>query len=415
MRCQDVHTSVGQIDPNSSVLAKVSDTRLVGMIASVASAIRGNDIIHDGQALAEIAAEQLDVSPYAFPRVISTLEEVGWISNVKRKQEHVISFHESIPLHQSLYDGLGAVWRNKEPDEFEQSFVSIAERLTRGPVAEEQLSNDVGYDKRDHDKLLTLALDADLVKRIIVPDGKILYSPFFFFENSNQLADVMLEHSPARFQEEFERVRSYQGLPVNSEDTPVLQDAVARGLVMASTVLDPLDIPRSFACIPYSIDSSLLKERKQVLTIALTVLACVRCGQNFGGASSIERPLSIIDALLNDDRQNMLTPHSSHRRQYHTLWNAGIVDFVESGNWVSPKLRKSPDNIDGLRLARDLIAFGENLQARSSGAETARTLLMNSSRYEAPIETVHRLRTRIPTPAKELQSLFGALMGHTAI
>ena len=415
MRCQDVHTSLGEIDPNSSALAKVSDTRLIGMSASLASAIRGQDIVHDGRALAEIAAEQLDVSPYAFDKVVRTLENMGWVNQVVRKGDHVLSFNETIPLHQNLYDGLGVAWAETEPDEFEQSFVSIVDRLTRGPIPEEALATDIGFDKKDHDKLLQLAFDADIVKRLATSDGTILYSPFFFFENADTLPEVMLAHGTAQFQDEFERVRSYQGLPISIESTPVLFDAVGRGLIMAPTVEDPHNTPRSFACIPYAVDKSFLGVRREVLNRALAVLACIRCGENFGGATSIARPLAVLDTLLNDDRDNMLGAHSSNRRQYQLLYNNNIVDFIVSGDWVRPQLRKTEDNIAAVRLARDLIAFGETMHDRSKGAEAARKLLMNSSRYESPIETVHRSRSRVRRPDEELRSLFQAIMGHTAL
>jgi hypothetical protein len=56
LRCQDVHSGLRNIDPNSPLLAPLADTRVVGMAATIAGLIRGRDVITDAQALATTAA-----------------------------------------------------------------------------------------------------------------------------------------------------------------------------------------------------------------------------------------------------------------------------------------------------------------------------------------------------------------------
>jgi hypothetical protein len=51
LRCQDVHSGVRNVDPNSPSLAPLNDTRVVGMAATVAGLIRGRDVIDDAQSL----------------------------------------------------------------------------------------------------------------------------------------------------------------------------------------------------------------------------------------------------------------------------------------------------------------------------------------------------------------------------
>src|SRR5262245_44365068 len=77
LRCHDVHAGLRSVDPNSATLTPLADTRMVGMAASLASLVRGQDIISDAEALKAIVAEQLDISPYAFVPVVETLERVG--------------------------------------------------------------------------------------------------------------------------------------------------------------------------------------------------------------------------------------------------------------------------------------------------------------------------------------------------
>lgn len=43
LRCHDVHVGLRNVDPNSATAAPLADTRMVGMAASLASTIRGQE------------------------------------------------------------------------------------------------------------------------------------------------------------------------------------------------------------------------------------------------------------------------------------------------------------------------------------------------------------------------------------
>lgn len=58
LRCQDIHSGLRAIDPNSPALAPLDDTRMVGMAATLAATIRGQDVIRDAQTLKVVAADQ---------------------------------------------------------------------------------------------------------------------------------------------------------------------------------------------------------------------------------------------------------------------------------------------------------------------------------------------------------------------
>src|SRR4051794_8207719 len=56
LRCQDVHAGLRNVDPASGVLRPLMDTRLVGMAATLASLIRGQDVVADASAVQAVAA-----------------------------------------------------------------------------------------------------------------------------------------------------------------------------------------------------------------------------------------------------------------------------------------------------------------------------------------------------------------------
>jgi hypothetical protein len=242
-----------------------------------------------------------------------------------------------------------------------------------------------------------------------------MYSPFFAFENPAALVDVLASHGADQMQEEFARVRGYQGLPVNAADYPFLDDAVARGLLTAPSVRRPDDVEQPFAFAPYTIDRQLLTVRKAVLDKALKILACVRCGQHFGGFNRIRSPRAILDRLLDASRDHALAPHSSARRQYQMLFRAQIMEFQNSRNWVQPRLIPTEDNIAAVKLARELLLYGEPLEPRLGDEAAAGELLSTEAAYRTPIQTVQRRRTRMHLSDKEYQKAMDALMGRTAL
>ncbi|MGK5112796.1 hypothetical protein [Geodermatophilus sp. CPCC 205506] len=384
------------------------------MAASLASLVRGQDIVSDAEALKTIVAEQLDISPYAFTPVVETLERAGMVDDVKRRGQKIVSFTENVPFHENLYDRLGESWRGQEPNQLEQEMLAVVDRLATSPVPAEELENELGLDRGDVPRLLEVGKASELIKGVTLIDGEVLYSPFFGFENPELLASLLETHGSGRVAEDLAAVRAHQGLPLNDTAYPALADAISRGFILAPTVTTPTGREQPFAALPYLPDQSLLTVRKTVLEKALAVLACVRCGEHFGGATKTLYPASVLTALLDPNRNHQLRPHSSHKRQYQMLYRMQIVDFVPSGSWVSPKLIVTEDNLDAVRLARDLLTFGEPLEDRA-GDDDARSLLSLNSPYQAPLQTVSRRRDQKTISDKEYQALMDTAMGRAAL
>jgi hypothetical protein len=409
-----VHAGLRNVDPNSATLAPLADTRMIGMAASLASLIRGQDVVSDAEALKTVVAEQLDISPYAFAGVIDTLERAGMIDHVQRRGLKIISFTETVPFYENLYSALGDAWRHGEPSQLEQELVTVVDRLAASPVPAEELENELGLDRGDVPRLIEVGKASELVQGVALIDGEVLYSPFYGFENPQVLADLLEHHGSGRFAEELQAIRAHQGLPVNPATHPALADAIARGFITAPSVRTPKGQDQPFATLPYVPDQRLLTVRKPVLEKALAVVACIRCGEHFGGATSTRAPVLVLNALLDPNRDYQLGPHSSHRRQYQMLYRMQIVDFIPSGSWVMPKLIVTQDNLEAVRLARDLLAWGEPMHDRT-GDDQARALLTQTGRYEAPLQTVARTRYQKTLSVREYSALLNVAMGRAVL
>lgn len=167
--------------------------------------------------------------------------------------------------------------------------------------------------------------------------------------------------------------------------------------------------------LPYSVDRELLRARKPVLDKALSVIACLKCGEYYGGATSLTRAqlVLVINKWLDPDR-GFLPPHSSHRRQYELLHRVGMVRFdpdpKPGGTWVMPTFIDSEDNRAALELARDLLVFGEEVGNRVDD-ESARTALALGNQYVSPMQTIGRVRAKKSLSVSQWEKVINAAYG----
>ncbi|ORC19967.1 MULTISPECIES: hypothetical protein [Rhodococcus] len=417
LRCQDVHAGLRNVNPNSGVLVPLADTQMIGMAASVAALVRGLDVVSDAQALRAVAAEQLDVNPYAFDKVVKSLADVGFLQGVVYDSDRVVRFTETVPFYDDLYARLGEAWRDKKPTDLEQQMVIAVDRLADAPIPVEELASRAGLDSADIPKLIEIGSQSQLIKTIEVSGGLVAYSPFFGFENPALLAELIRDHGPALIADAFAAVGGEQGLPVDATNT-VLIDAVSRGLILAPAVELPGGALQPFATLPYSLDPKLLKSRKPVLEKALAVVACLRCGQYFGGYNnlSLSGLIDVIDKLL-DPNRGFLQPHSGHERQYRLMHRAGLIAFApdlrQGGSWVTPMFIDTPDNREALLIARDLLSKGQQIAGRGGGEEARRTLELGLP-YTAPMQTLNHMKGKPKVNDKSWQGVVDKALGRGA-
>jgi hypothetical protein len=195
----------------------------------------------------------------------------------------------------------------------------------------------------------------------------------------------------------------------------LLLDAIGPGIIAAPSVELPNGALQPFATLPYTLDRDLLKGRKPILEKAMAVVACLRCGQHFGGYSSLSARalVDVIDKLL-DPYRGFLMPHQEHERQYRLMHQAGLIafgpDVREGGKWVTPTFIDTPDNRQALAIARDLLSYGEQLAGRV-GDEQARQTLALGQPFTAPMQTLSRLRNRAAVSAVQWQKVVDAALG----
>lgn len=411
LRCQDVNSGLRTFDAASPSLTPLKKTRLVGMAADLAGLVRDTELISDIPALESVAAAELDVPSTSFDVVLEVLEATGLVELTRNNHGDVTGLTSEVPFYRDLYATLGEAWRDRHPSQLEEEVVAVIDRLARGPLPAEMLANTVGVEATDVDRILKLGDDSQLILSVAGVDGRILYSPFTAFENPGLLNEMAEKHGGDRLLTEFEALRGRQGLAVTADRYPMLVDAIGRGLLLAPSVELPNGTQQPFATLPYTLDRELLVGEKPVLDKVLAVVACIRCGEDFGGYSDLPSAEFAINKLL---REGELNPHSSSERQYRLMRNKGIIaygpDPMPWGTWIVPTLIDTPDNRRALQIALDLIAIGESMAGRD--AESARDLLSSDARYLTPMKTVRANRPRLAQDEAEYAPIVAAVMGY---
>lgn len=331
----------------------------------------------------------------------------------RRSSGEIYRIIERVPVYQDLYAALGNAWRARQPRQIEEELLAVVNRVARGPIPLEMLTQSLGVDKSDIDQLYRLGVDTSILKTAEGRDGTILYSPYTAFENPREMQAALMEHGPIELTAALDRVANYQGFPVSETESPILFDAVARGLLAAPSVQLPNGEIRPFAAIPYAFDKSLTRDRKQILDKALAIVACVRCGQHFGGATSTRDVTLVLGALLS---RECLRPHSSHERQYKLLRDLSIIQFLPDEltgrDWKRPSLIRTDENIEAVQLAMALLTGGEPMTGRESDDGVKQLLGLDAKALKPFQSTTHGAgrRARRALPQVVVNKAFDTLL-----
>jgi hypothetical protein len=414
LRSHDVHQGLhgARIDRDTGTIARdLEATQRTGRAAALAAWIKGQDVIEDAQQLKVFAGQQLDIGWDAFDRVVELLDELGFVSRVQRSGHKITGFYEYVPSeHAAMYESLGAAWQDHGPSEIESSLLDVVDDLSRGP----RLVEDLQVDATARSAVLAIGSEAEAIRVISIAGSEVAYSPFFAFERPDAVREALESASIDRIREAFEVVRSYQGTPVSiSPASQVLAGLVGTGLMAGPALERPDGTDELFAVAPYGVSADLRGVKKPVLDKALAIVASVRMGHHFGGATALRDPVALL-RKLEDGRP--IAPHSSHARQYSALHKMGIVVMRPSGSWQRIELLddKHGDNRAAVRLAIELIQIGEAGASKEYHASDEASLLVDGT-YRTPIQAVRPARSGPKIRPDELRNIIEAAMGRRPI
>jgi len=410
IRCQDIQTSLQDISLGP-LISETENIRLLGMAERLAIHIRGVDVIDDYKKLKYVAG-QFGIDSLILPRVLETLEEIGWVRVQKRVGE-IVKVEESVPYFKDVYSEVGEYYNSTPHSEIEDAIIETTDKLALSPINEETIKKELG--KKLYKIVLDIGKSGKFIEEYDSPDTeeKILYSPIYWVENPKMLEEIyklLKQFGAENVIRILREIQNYQGRPLTdrlfktekgslSQDDQILFELIKRGIILAPQV-DSFRGRKSFGFTPYP---EISIEEKVILEKAMAILACVRYGEHFGLITKIKYPEAILDKLLNPP--HIIGPHTEIRKQYAILVGRGIGRIYPatgvSDRWYFRLIDKE-ENIKAVKLAKDLLVVGEAISDRGFQEELQK-ILFTSGSYEEALRTLPKLKepTRLSSETQE--------------
>lgn len=308
---------------------KIGETMIIGKAASLASHLRGIQVVEDYDAL-KVLASKLGISATELVTVLDILQEVELIRIIgsSRKPQKV---EVLISLFEDAYQLLGEKWNDDNPDEFERKVVQIVNDLASKSLKLSKLLDT--YDLKSD--------DCEIIKQIgnaggfldsFENDGEeIVFSPIYMEENPQKVLTLLNRFKDEEVQNALKLLKSKPGYPV--KDMNNIENDVIVGL-MSNNILQTPAITASGGKVNFLFTPFTEVEDKEMLRQARNVVSAVRYGEQFSEYSALRNPPLFLQTLI--DRGYIgKTPHSDIEAQYGVLRDNGLgrIEEIESGRY----------------------------------------------------------------------------------
>lgn len=328
IRALDIQTGLYQYS-DSILDLKISETILIGKAASLASHLRGIQVIEDYDAL-KVLASKLGISATELVTVLDILQEIGFIKIIgsSRKAQKI---EVLITMFEDAYQLLGEKWKDDNPNEFENKIIQIVNELSKKSLTHEKLVEKYDMNNEDLDFLMQIGNVGGFIDVLKNSDEKIIYSPIYMEENPQKILEVLNEYKDSDVDRALDLLQAKPGLPIT--DLNNIENDVLLGL-MSSNVFQTPAITASGGKVNFVFTPFTDFQDKEMLRQARNVVAAVRYGETFSKYSQLKNPELFLQMLL--DRGYIgKTPHSDIDAQYGVLRDNGLgrIEEVETNRY----------------------------------------------------------------------------------
>lgn len=228
-----------------------------------------------------------------------------------------------------------------------------------------------GSDKQTIGQVIEVGRNSHLIEEVSVGGAQpVLFAPMLWdlspeslkkvlsnLRNTSNLMNVVKKFTAGQAGLELDKV------VLSDAEKTLATKAVTVGLLPTYPV-ESVSGKKSFSFTPYS--GALISDptEREILGKARAIVACVRYGQQYAGASKIRYPSALLRALLDANRDYSLARHSEIKQQYGQLVLRGVGKIIRDGSRYRFRLIPSVENKRAVRLAIELITHGQVLEER---------------------------------------------------
>ncbi|WP_026679362.1 hypothetical protein [Fictibacillus gelatini] len=304
---------------------KLRKTILIGKAASLASHLRGVQVIENFEGLITLASK-LGISAIELEKVLEILDDIRYI-NIIGSKDQPDRIEVLLSKFQTTYERLGEKWETHKPAEFEQKMVQMINELSKGVKLINSLTDQYDLSEQEFDALMDIGSQGGLINTFegTRSGEKVLYSPIYMEENPEQVINLISKYSEAEVSQTLNLLTAMPGYPVfklNNINNMLLLE------LMNSNIYQTPAITASGGTVNFLFSPFTEAQERQMLKHARFVVAAVRYGERFSRYSNLHSPLKFINSLL--DRGYIgQTPHTDIEAQYGVLRDCGLGRIEE--------------------------------------------------------------------------------------
>ena len=324
IRSLDVQT--GLYKYNDPILdLKIGETILIGKAASLASHLRGIQVIEDYEALKALASK-LGINATELLSVLEILDEIGYI-RVNGNKRKPTKIEVLITIFEDTYDLLGEKWKDDNPDEFEQKMIQIINDLSVYRVDEQEIRTKYDLRNEDMEIITHIGRNGGFLDSYVGGGKSYLFSPIYMEENPQKVLAFLDNYDEGKVKDTLNLLSSKPGYPIFNLDN--IEDEILLGL-MSNNVLQTPAITASGGKVNFLFTPYTDATDKEMVRHARNVVSAVRYGEKFSQYSELRDPALFLQRLIERGYIGK-TPHSDIEAQYGVLRDNGLGRIEEIG------------------------------------------------------------------------------------
>lgn len=329
---------------------KIGETILIGKAASLASHLRGIQVIEDYEALKALASK-LGINATELHSVLEILHEIEIVRIIgnKRKPSKI---EVLITIFEETYDLLGEKWKDDNPDEFEKKMIEIINDLSNYRVPKSEVISK--YDLSDDEMgiITHIGKNGGFIDSYSGADESYLFSPIYMEENPEKIMKFLDSFDEKNVKNTLNLLNSKPGYPIVNLTN--IEDDIILGL-MSNNILQTPAITASGGKVNFLFTPYTNTTDKEMVRHARNVVSAVRYGEKFSQYSELKFPDLFLQSLIERGYIGK-NPHSDIEAQYGVLRDNGLgrIEEIETGRYRF-YLADTPYAKDVVRLAKSMI------------------------------------------------------------
>lgn len=324
VRALDIHSGLYSYQ-DEIIDLKLRNTVIIGKAASLASHLRGVQVVEKFDGLI-VLASKLGISAAELQPVLEILNDIEYVKIIGPKWNPT-KIEVLISKFDTTFDRLGESWKSFSPAEFEQKAVTLTNDLTKSCMSVNEVSENYDVRENELDTMLQIGKQGGFLDEFENEKTKqnIIFSPIYMEENPKQVMTFLSNQDEKVVKKTLDLLENTPGYPV-SELMNVQDDLVLE--LMNKNIVQTPAISASGGKVNFVFSPFTETHDKQMLKHARYVVAAVRYAQRFSNYSSLISPMTFLNHLL-DYGYIGKKPHTDIKAQYDVLRDCGLGRIEE--------------------------------------------------------------------------------------